>query len=49
MNGRPSFVSDLPETTLQDRLNRGDAPKWLHEVAHAGGYHLYFIAKDFRG
>jgi hypothetical protein len=43
MNGRPSILSDLPETTLQDRLNRRDVPPWLHEVAQAGGYHLYSI------
>jgi hypothetical protein len=49
MHGRPMFVSGLSETTLQDRLNRHEAPPWLHEVAHAGGYHLYFIEKDFPG
>jgi hypothetical protein len=49
MNGRPSFVGDLPETTLQDRLKRHDVPPWLHEVAQAGGYHLYSIEKNFPG
>jgi hypothetical protein len=49
MNGRPSFVSDLPETTLQDRLDRREVPPWLHEVAVAGGYHLYFIENDSAG
>ncbi|MBV8455822.1 MAG: hypothetical protein JO122_04315 [Acetobacteraceae bacterium] len=47
--GRPRFVGDLPETTLQDRLDRHETPPWLREVAHAGGYHLYFIEKDFPG
>jgi hypothetical protein len=49
MNGRPSIVGDLPETTLQDRLDRHDVPSWLHEVAQAGGYRLYLIEKDFAG
>ncbi len=44
--GRPALVSDLPPTTLQDRLMRHEVPPWLHEVAHGGGYYLYRIDND---
>jgi hypothetical protein len=47
-NGRPSFVADLPPSTLQDRLSRHDVPAWLHEVGHAGGYHLYSIERGLQ-
>ena len=44
--GRSALVSDLPPTTLQDRLMRHEVPPWLHEIAHGGGYYLYKIDKD---
>lgn len=43
LNGRTALVSGLSPFTLQDRLARHDVPSWLHEVGHAGGYHLYRI------
>jgi hypothetical protein len=46
LGGRPSFVSDLPPLTLQDRLMRHEVPPWLHEIAHAGGYSFYRIDKQ---
>jgi hypothetical protein len=47
MNGRSAIIRDLPETTLQDRLDHHAVPPWLHEVAQAGGYHLYSVEKNF--
>ena len=41
--GRTPLVSDLPASTLQDRLARHEVPPWLREVGHAGGYSLYRI------
>lgn len=46
---RRSLVLDLPDSTLQDRLARNDPPSWLREIAHGGGYHLYFIDKGADG
>lgn len=43
--GRPPLVAGLPPVTLQDRLMRHDVPPWLHEIAHANGYHLYRIER----
>jgi len=43
---RTALISDLPPFTLQDRLARHEVPSWLHEIGHAGGYHLYRIVKD---
>ncbi len=42
---RTALVADLSPDTLWDRLNRGDIPAWLHEVAHdaASGYRLFQI------
>jgi hypothetical protein len=31
--GRSSMVADLPPVTLLDRLERGEAPRWLHRIA----------------
>ena len=47
-HGRPAFVADLAPSTLQDRLDRHDVPVWLHEVAHAGRYHLYSIDRGLQ-
>jgi hypothetical protein len=43
--GRSSLVADLPPETLLDRLNRGEVPPWLKEVARhpASGHVLYRI------
>jgi hypothetical protein len=43
--GRSSLVADLPPETLLDRLNRGEVPLWLKEVARdpASGHVLYRI------
>ena len=43
--GRSSLVGDLPPETLLDRLNRGQVPPWLKEVAKdpASGHVLYRI------
>ena len=43
--GRSSLVADLPPETLLDRLNRGEVPSWLKEVARdrASGHVLYRI------
>ena len=30
---RTGLVADLPEDTLWDRLNRGEAPSWLRQIA----------------
>jgi len=46
LTGRPPLVAGLPPITLQDRLMRHDVPRWLHEVAHAGGYRLYQIDRQ---
>jgi hypothetical protein len=43
LSTRPGIVSDLPPTTLQDRLSHHDVPPWLHEVGRGGGYRLYAI------
>ena len=43
LTGPPPLVAGLPPVTLQDRLTRHDVPPWLHEIAHADGYHLYRI------
>jgi len=43
------LVAGLPPITLQDRLMRHDVPRWLHEVAHAGGYRLYQIDRHTGG
>ena len=49
LTGRWSFISDLPPSTLQDRLARHDVPSWLHEVGHGGGYYLYRIDRKSSG
>jgi hypothetical protein len=43
--GRSLLVADLPEGTLMDRLNWGQIPRWLHEVARdpASGNIVYRI------
>ena len=48
--GRSSLVADLPPETLLDRLERGDVPTWLHEVARnpASGNVLYRIVGSDR-
>jgi len=45
---RTALVTDLPADTLWDRLNRGDVPIWLHEIAHdpASGYQLFRIGSQ---
>jgi len=45
---RAPFV-DGPETTLFDRLNRGDPPDWLHPAAEAkgSGWTLYAVPPPF--
>lgn len=43
--GRSLLVADMPPETLLDRLNRGEVPAWLNEVARnpASGHILYRI------
>ena len=43
--GRSALVDDLPPETLLDRLNSGEVPSWLKEVARdpASGHVLYRI------
>ena len=43
--GRSALVDDLPPETLLDRLNSGEVPPWLKEVARdpASGHVLYRI------
>jgi hypothetical protein len=43
---RAALVADLPQDTLRDRLDRGEVPRWLAEIAAdpASGNVLYRIA-----